>query len=141
MSDRETRGPWAEAVDEAAEDLRGTDDEDQTWGERQHEELDRIDAHLRSYEVDHASHSVKRPGARISLNSNEPHAEASVTLTVDHDRLHERTPLSMHVKTADGGMEEALTMADLTLEQAEDLHERLGEAIEAVKDGANYYER
>lgn len=141
MSDRETRGPWAEAVDEASEDLRGTDDEEQTWGEREQDKLDRIDHHLRSYEVDHASHSVKRPGARISLNSNEPHAEASVTLTVDHDRLHERTPLSLTVKTTDNGMEEAITMADLTEEQAEDLHERLGEALAAVKDGANYYER
>jgi len=134
MSDEEpeTRGPWPEAVDAAAEDLRDM---------AEAEELDRIDHHLRSYEISHANHSVKRPGAEVHLDSEEPHAEASVTLHVDNERLNDMPPVALHVKTTDNGMEEGLTMADMTIAEAEDLHERLGEAIEAANNGASYYER
>lgn len=136
VSDGEdVRGPWPEAVDEAAEDLRDMTDPDNT------DELDRIDHHLRSYEISHANHSVKRAGGTLHLDSEEPHAEASITLSVDHERLHDMPPVSLHVKTTDKGMEEGLTVADMTVSELEDLHERMGEALAAAKDGASYYER
>jgi len=131
----DTRGPWPEAVDAAAEDLRDMEDADNK------DELDRIDHHLRSYEISHANHRVKRPGGNLHLDSEEPMAEASVTLMVDHERLHDMPPVSLHVKTTDKGMEEALTVADMTIAELEDLHERMGEALAAAKDGARYYER
>ena len=136
MSDEkpETRGPWPEAVDAAAEDLRDMDEDT-------HEELDRVDHHLRSYEISHANHRVKRAGGNLNLDSEEPHAEASVTLSVDHERLNDMPPVSLHVKTTDKGLNEGLTVADMTVEELEDLHERMGEALEAAKDGARYYER
>jgi len=133
MSDGEdVRGPWPEAVDAAAEDLRDMDEA---------EELDRVDHHLRSYEISHANHRVNRAGGNLNLDSEEPHAEASVTLSVDHERLNDMPPVSLHVKTTDKGLNEGLTVADMTVEELEDLHERMGEALEAAKDGARYYER
>lgn len=143
----EDRGPWFDAVDAANEDLQATetetDDEaeDQSWGERQHEELAAINSHLRSYDVAHAHHRVKRPGATIHLDSEEPHTTASVTLHADPDKLHDKPPVSLHVKTTDNGMEEGLTTVDMTIAEFEDLHERMGKALEAAKDGARYYER
>jgi len=134
MSDEEpeTRGPWLKAVDAAAEDLRDMVEA---------EELDRVDHHLRSYEISHANHRVKRAGGNLHLSSEEEHAEASITLSVDHERLHDMPPVSLHVKTTDKGLMEGLTTADMTVEELEDLHEHMGEALEAAKDGARYFER
>ena len=135
----EVTGPWAEAVDEAERVLG--EDGDEEWADRQREELDVINNALPDYTVTGGHHSVKRPGARISLSGEEEHVETLVTVSADHERLHEQPPLSLTVKSTDNGMEEGLTSAELSVEEAEDIHERLGEAIEAAKRGDKYYER
>lgn len=126
---RETTGPWAEAVDEVDEELEGTD------------ELEAIRANLPDYTVDSGHHSVKRPGAEIHLSGEEPHVETTVTVTADEDEHTRDVPLSLVIKSTDHGMEEGMASADLSVEEAEDLHERLGTAIEAAKEGKRYYER
>lgn len=132
-------GPWADAVDEAEEVLGEGGDEE--WADRARDELDVINASLPDYTVTGGHHSVKRPGARISLSGEEEHVETLVSMSADHERLHEQPPLSLTVKSTDNGMEEGLASAELTVEEAEDIHERLGEAIEAAKEGTKYYER
>lgn len=129
MSDRETTGPWAEAVDETDEELEGTD------------ELAAIRSKLPDYTVTSGHHSVKRAGGRLHLSGEEPGAETLVSVTADNERLHDAPPLSLTVKTTDHGLMEGLATADLSVKEAEDLHERLGTAIEAAKEGNRYYER
>lgn len=115
MSDRETTGPWVEAQE--SDDAR-TD-----------------------FSVTSGHHRLKTTHARASLSGEEPHAETSVTLAADEDEHTREVPLCLYLKTTDHGMLEGLATADLSIEEAEDLHERLGEAIEAAKEGNRYYER
>ena len=128
----EVTGPWADAVDEAEEQLR-------EGGAA--EELDVINSTLRDYTVTSGHHSVKRPGARIHLSGEEEHVETLVSMTADETEHTRDVPLSLTIKTTDNGMEEGLASADLSIEEAEDIRERLGEAIEAAKEGNRYYER
>lgn len=132
MSDEggEVTGPWADAVDEAEETLR----EDES-------EVDVINEALPDFSVTSGHHRVKTTHARASLSGEEEMVETLVTVMADHERVHEQPPLSLSIKTTDKGMLEGLTNAELSVEEAEDLHERLGEAIEAAKRGDKYYER
>ena len=140
MSDEaNVTGPWADAVDEAEEVLGAEGDEE--WADRQMDELDVINNSLPDYTVTGGQHSVKRAGGRLHLSGEEDMVETLVSLSADHERLHEQPPLSLTIKSTDHGMEEGLAFAELTVEEAEDLHERLGKAIEAAKEGVKYYER